>query len=83
MSLRPNAPYRDQVEQDGTVLIYEGHDQPNRAGQPNPKTVDQPATFPSGGLTENGKFHEAALAHRNGEKLPDVVRVYEKLKQEI
>jgi len=28
MSLRRNAPYRDQLEDDGTTLIYEGHDQP-------------------------------------------------------
>jgi HNH endonuclease len=28
MSLRPNAPYRDRLEDDGTTLIYEGHDYP-------------------------------------------------------
>jgi len=26
MSRRPNAPYRDRVEDNGRVLIYEGHD---------------------------------------------------------
>jgi hypothetical protein len=26
MSLRPGAPYADQVEDEGRVLIYEGHD---------------------------------------------------------
>jgi len=26
MSRRSNAPYRDKIEEDGRVLIYEGHD---------------------------------------------------------
>ena len=26
MSVRPNSPYRDEVQDDGAVLIYEGHD---------------------------------------------------------
>lgn len=30
MSLRAGAPYADRVEEDGKVLIYEGHDEPNR-----------------------------------------------------
>jgi hypothetical protein len=28
MSVRPNAPYRDWLEDIGTTLIYEGHDEP-------------------------------------------------------
>ena len=28
MSIRPNSPYCDRLEEDGTVLIYEGHDVP-------------------------------------------------------
>ncbi|MCL6546908.1 MAG: hypothetical protein K6T61_16965, partial [Bryobacteraceae bacterium] len=28
MSLRPNAPYKDEIREGGTVLIYEGHDAP-------------------------------------------------------
>ena len=27
MSVRPNAPYKDEVKEDGAVLIYEGHDE--------------------------------------------------------
>lgn len=42
MSLRPNAPYADRVEENGRVLIYEGHDVPRVDGGPEPKTVDQP-----------------------------------------
>lgn len=26
MSRRPNAPYRDTIEEEGRVIIYEGHD---------------------------------------------------------
>ena len=32
MSLRHGAPYADRVENDGRVLIYEGHDIPQRKG---------------------------------------------------
>jgi hypothetical protein len=28
MSVRPNAPYRDRLKDEGTTLIYEGHDEP-------------------------------------------------------
>lgn len=83
MSVRPNAPYRDRVEEKGTVLIYEGHDVPAKTGSPDPKTVDQQALLPSGSLTRNGKFFEAAQAFKRGEKAPDVVRVYEKIKSGI
>lgn len=83
MSVRPGAPYRDRIEDEGKVLIYEGHDTPNFAGAPDPKTVDQPETNPGGSLTENGKFHRAAQDFHAGRKAPDVVRVYEKLKAGI
>src|SRR5215472_9887123 len=42
MSLRPGAPYADRVEDEGRVLIYEGHDVPRAPIGPNPKGVDQP-----------------------------------------
>lgn len=38
MSLRPGAPYADQVEDDGRTLIYEGHDIPKTINGPTPKT---------------------------------------------
>ncbi len=42
MSLRPSAPYADRVEENGRVLIYEGHDVPQEADSPAPKVLDQP-----------------------------------------
>jgi hypothetical protein len=38
MSLRPGAPYADEVQDEGRVLIYEGHDVPRRRGRPDPKS---------------------------------------------
>jgi hypothetical protein len=64
-------------------LIYEGHDEPRSSSLRNPKAVDQPGTLPSGALSENGKFHNAAQAHKVAGKPPDIVRVYEKLKKGI
>lgn len=83
MSVRPNAPYRDRLEDGGTTLVYEGHDFPKGASCPNPKLVDQPQRFPSGGLTQNGKFHAAAQSAKVGERAPERIRVYEKIRPGI
>ena len=83
MSLRPNAPYQDRLEDGGTTLIYEGHDEPRSSSWPNPKLVDQPERRPSGSLTQNGKFHAAAQATSSGKRPPEQVRVYEKIRPGI
>lgn len=83
MSVRRGAPYRDEIVDDGLVLIYEGHDAKTSIEAPDPKTIDQPMTLPSGRPTENGKFLAAALAAKRGESSPRKVRVYEKIKPGI
>ncbi len=83
MSVRPNAPYRDRFEDDGSTLVYEGHDIQRRNGAPDPKTVDQPQYNPSGSLTENGKFHNAAQDFKNNLREPENVKVYEKIRAGI
>lgn len=83
MSIRPNAPYQDRIEEEGTVLIYEGHDQPKTAGVADPKSIDQPGNLPSGRPTENGKFTQAAHTYKSGSRPPERVRVYEKIKDGI
>lgn len=84
MSVRPNAPYADRFEDDGTTIIYEGHDvQANYVPVGKaPKDVDQPMTLPSGILTENGKFFEAAKKYKAG-IAPKIIKVYEKIKAGI
>ncbi|HEX9961208.1 MAG TPA: hypothetical protein VGB00_09770 [Pyrinomonadaceae bacterium] len=42
MSTRPNAPYKDEITEDGTILIYEGHDISKNPYNINPKETDQP-----------------------------------------
>ena len=83
MSLRPDAPYSDQIEDDGLVLIYEGHDIARKRGAPDPKSADQPEFLPTGRLTENGKFAKAARDFKSGKKPADIVRVYEKIRDGI
>src|ERR1700736_4307138 len=61
MSLRENAPYADALDEVTGMLSYEGHDEPQRQGVPNPKEVDQPLTTPRGSWTENGKFFRAVM----------------------
>ena len=79
MSLRTGAPYADRVEDSGRVLIYEGHDVPKRDGDTNPKRIDQPMVNPTGTLTQNGLFYEAAIRYKNGQHRPEPVKVYEKI----
>lgn len=83
MSVRPGAPYHDRLSEDGTVLLYEGHDAPRQTGGTDPKQVDQPALTPHGRPTENGKFYAAAKAAALGEAAPERVQVYQKLRDGI
>jgi hypothetical protein len=83
MSVRKNAPYRDRLEDGGTTLVYEGHDVPQSIVFPDPKVVDQPEVLPSGKPTQDGKFHHAAQSYKRGERKPERVRVYEKLRPGI
>ena len=82
MSVRPNAPYADRIEDDGKILIYEGHDIPNIKSGPAPKNIDQPMHNPSGTLTQNGLFYEAAKRYQQGDK-SEIIKVYEKIRSGI
>jgi hypothetical protein len=82
-SHRPGAPYDDVLEEDGTVLIYEGHDEPRTKETPYPKQLDQPLLTKSGKRTQNGLFHDAAQSYVRHEAEPTRVRVYEKIKDGI
>ena len=79
MSRRPGAPYEDSLSDDGTELIYEGHDAKREAGI-DPKSVDQPWMLPSGEPTENARFARAVggISARR-----PLVRAYEKLRPGI
>jgi len=83
MSRRKDAPYKDELRDGGTVLIYEGHDAPKTSDTPNPKLVDQPERTKTGRLTQNGLFHRAAQDAKQGIRSPERVRVYEKIQRGI
>jgi hypothetical protein len=83
MSVRPGAPYEDRYEDDGTTIIYEGHDVPKSKDISDPKSIDQPEYTPAGNPTENGKFYKAAQEYKCEMRDPERVRVYEKIKQGI
>jgi hypothetical protein len=83
MSRRRGAPYRDRIEEDGRVLIYEGHDTPKRQGIKNPKRIDQPEKNPGGTPTQNSLFAEAAKSHKQMGLAPEPVFVYEKIQAGI
>jgi hypothetical protein len=69
------APYADRVEDDGRVLIYEGHDVPRSQNVPDPKAIDQPEYTPL--------FAQAARRHRDRGDPPELVNVYGKLRPNI
>lgn len=82
MSVRDGAPYSDQVQENGEVLIYEGHDVGKNLAK-IPKSVDQPQFTPNGSLTENGKFFKTAEDYKNKQSGPELIKVYEKIKKGI
>jgi hypothetical protein len=79
MSVRRNAPYKDVFLNDGTTLIYEGHDAPKIDSSIDPKSIDQPEFTPMGTPTQNGKFYTAAQEAKRGMHHTELVRVYEKI----
>lgn len=83
MSLRRGAPYDDRIEDSGRILIYEGHDTPRVKGGPDPKTLDQPMHSRPGQPTQNGLFFEAAIRTARGERSPELVKVYEKIRDGV
>jgi hypothetical protein len=83
MSLRTGAPYADRIQDDGRVLIYEGHDIPQKKGGPDPKSVNQEKYTPGGSFTQNGLFNDAATKYKKGRSEPELVKVYEKIKSGI
>ena len=50
---------------------------------PIPKIVNQPRFNPSGTLTQNGFFFNAAELYKQGKQKAEIVRVYEKLHRGI
>jgi hypothetical protein len=79
MSRRSGAPYVDSIQEDGRILIYEGHDVPRGVVNSHPKQVDQPDRTPGGRMTQNGLFAKAAGEFKAGTRSPELVRVYEKI----
>lgn len=82
MSVQANAPYKDRIEDNGRILIYEGHNH-RRAPGIEPKLVNQPQYLGSGLPTQNGKFYQAAMEYKESKSEPEKVRVYQKLKRGI
>jgi len=83
MSQRAGAPYEDRVEQEGRVIVYEGHDLPRTRDVADPKTIDQPEFQPNGKPTQNGLFAEAARRFKAGTAPAELVRVFEKIRNGI
>jgi len=83
MSLRQGAPYADRVEDEGRLLIYEGHDIARTKDVPDPKRADQQERNPGGSLTQNGLFAEAVQNYKQGVSPPERVSVYEKIRSGI
>jgi hypothetical protein len=83
MSQRSGAPYQDRVEQDGRIIIYEGHDLPRTSGVVDPKVFNQPEFQPNGKPTQNGLFAQAAKRYKDGTALAERVRVFEKIRNGI
>ncbi len=83
MSVRPDAPYDDEIDYVNNLLIYEGHDVRKFKQNRNPKIIDQPIYTAKRTLTENGKFINAVENYKKGFISPEKILVFEKLKPGI
>jgi hypothetical protein len=83
MSLRPGAPYEDQVNDEGKLLIYEGHDCSKTSACPFPKKVDQPESYKGGSRTQNGLFIDAVNNFKTTGRGPEKVSVFDKVRNGI
>jgi hypothetical protein len=83
MSLRRGAPYADRIEENGKILIYEGHDISRTTPGPSPKEVDQPRCSAGGKPTQNGLFFEAAKRFARAEEPAELVKVCEKIRNGV
>lgn len=79
MSVGHDAPYADYIEQNGTMLIYEGHNVPQKRGAADAQKQDQQLFSHVGSLTQNGRFYEAAQDYKAGIRIAELVKVYEKV----
>ena len=82
MSVCPGAPYADQIEDGGRVLIYEGHDRPSARGGQDPNRSTSSSSrrrhaHPKRPLVRFPQRHIDAAAR------PELVRVYEKVRTGI
>jgi len=71
------------VEDEGTILIYEGHDCARAVNGPDQKRTDQPEYNPGGSLTQNGLFARAVRRYKEGAAPAERVRVYEEIRSGI
>jgi len=83
MSRRIGAPYQDEIDDSGTVLVYEGHDCSKTQTGSDPKSVDQPGKNPGGTLTQNGLFADSVKRFKEFGEPPEKVRVFEKIREGI
>ncbi len=84
MSVRPGAPYDDEIDDEKNVLIYEGHDVPKSKQNTEPKNIDQPLWTDTRTLTENGKFVKSIENFKKGlNPHPEKILVFEKLNSGI
>jgi len=82
MSVRDDAPYKDEISEDGKRIVYEGHNLNKRyCKDKSPNTFDQPLFLPSEKLTENRKFAKVANCFKNALQKSEKVRAYQKIKK--
>jgi hypothetical protein len=79
MSARKDSPYTDSISNDGSRIIYEGHDEVRSKENSNPKALDQPRFNKKGTLTSNGKFEREAIKYKETGIHPCKIIVFNKL----
>ncbi|MCH8988106.1 MAG: HNH endonuclease [Chloroflexi bacterium] len=80
MSRRRNAPYADEMSEDESILIYEGHDVRRNSETPDPKVIDQPFFETNDKPSQNGLFAGAVKNFKGNGADAAIFRTYEKMR---
>lgn len=83
MSRRRSAPYADEMSEDESILVYEGHDVRRTTASLDPKAVDQPRYEPGGKPTQNGLFAHSIDLYKDDLAKAAIFRVYEKMRDGV
>jgi len=83
MTIWTGSPYADRVEENGHVVIYEAPRSLDLAPAPGSRKLKQPIADLLGRKTHKGLFYDAAIKATIEKTEPELLKIYEKIKDKV